>query len=267
MLPKGHPDAPITSASASLAKLLIFETVVEGGFGKTLKLEEGALLDLERFEYNTSGNLAQPHTSATSLASPTPPPAGPPPSTGDLQGSLAVPTDTGNRNSRRRFSHFHFRRRPANRSVSGPALAVVDAEPAPTNDTKTKDDGKEGVRAVIRLAALDEQGTELTSPNEQVTYLHVVRFGEESEAEEEARPWVVKVVKREATVSCQPNNDNRPTINADDRSDLIRSIYMRSMDYHLGQPHNLRLFLPFHLCLSPNRTPTHRPPLLSSHKL
>jgi hypothetical protein len=212
LLPKDHPDAPITSAASSLAKLLIFETVVDGGFGRTLKLEEGALLDLGRFEYNTSGSRVQPHTSATSLASPTTPVAGAPPSTGDHQGSLAVPTDTaasaGNRNSKRRFSHFHFRRRPENQNVSGPALAIVDAEPTPANDTandtKAKDDSKEGVKIVIRLAALDEQGTELASLNEQVTYLHVVRFGEESEAEEEARPWVVKVIKREATVSRQP---------------------------------------------------------------
>ena len=128
---------------------------------------------------------------------------------GDLQ-DPPILADAGalsnNRNSRRRFT-LGFKRRSHNRSVSGPALAIVDADPAPINDAKDKDDSKDGVRVVIRLVALDEQGTELASPNEQVTYLHVVRFGEE--AEEEAKPWVVKVVKREATVSCHLNTNNR----------------------------------------------------------
>jgi hypothetical protein len=204
LLSKDHPDAPVTSAASPLSKLLIFETVVEGGFGKTLKLEEGAMLDLGRFEYNARKS-APPNPSAAILGNS---PATSSPS-GDLHDS-ASPSDAGapasSRYSRRRFTHFAFRRRSQNRSVSGPALAVVDAEPAPTNDTKDKDDSKDGVRVVIRLTALDEQGTELASPNEQVTYLHVVRFGEE--AEEEARPWVVKVVKREATVSYQPDNNS-----------------------------------------------------------
>lgn len=108
------------------------------------------------------------------------------------------------RNNRRRFTAFHFRKRAHthNHSVSGPALAVVDAEPSPATDSANKDkDEVHGVRVTIRLVALDEQGTELASPNEQVTYLHVVRFGTAvEEGEEDARSWVVRVVKREATV-------------------------------------------------------------------
>ncbi|KAJ3556793.1 hypothetical protein NP233_g11902 [Leucocoprinus birnbaumii] len=73
-------------------------------------------------------------------------------------------------------------------------------------------DGKEeeeGVRVIIRLAALDEQGTELASPNEQTTFLHIVRLGNKTEQQTPAedgseaddhRPWVVRVVKREATI-------------------------------------------------------------------
>lgn len=146
------------------------------------------------------------NSSATSLASPisgprestsTPTSELPPPGSG-------LPDPAGPaRNSRRRFTHFHFRKRSQGRSVSGPALAVMDAEPVPANDSKGKDEALEGVRVTIRLAALDEQGTELASPNEQVTYLHVVRFGtknEETESDEDSRPWIVKVVKREATV-------------------------------------------------------------------
>lgn len=200
LLPKEHPDAPVTAASSGLSKLLVFESVVEGGFGNLLKLEEGALLELGRFE-NMPVGPAPSNPSATSLPSPGGA-NGEPSSTGDLSATPAADL-SGPRNARRRFTHFNFRRRSQGRSVSGPALAVVDAEPAPATDVKGKEDTTEGVRITIRLAALDEQGTELASPNEQVTYLHVVRFGTRTdpETEEDTRPWVVKVVKREATVS------------------------------------------------------------------
>lgn len=186
--------------------------VVEGGFGKTLKIEDGALLDLGRFEHSSAGNPAPKNSSVANLPSPLVINSEPS-STGDLQDSSAPSeTPTATARARRRFTHFAFKRRSQHsRNVTGPALAVVDAEPAPTQDTKEKDDTKEGVRVIIRLAALDEQGTELASPNEQVTYLHVVRFGEE--VEEDARPWVVKVVKREATVSCQVDNDDHSKCN------------------------------------------------------
>ena len=77
--------------------------------------------------------------------------------------------------------------------------------------SKHKDD--DGVKVTIRLVALDEQETELASPNEQTTYLHIVRFGAKPEVKEEgekdkvedSRPWVVKVVKREATVGAFPS--------------------------------------------------------------
>ncbi|KAF8888628.1 hypothetical protein BD779DRAFT_454167 [Infundibulicybe gibba] len=201
LLPKDHPDAPVTSSSTGLSKLLVFEAVVEGGFGKILKLEEGAMLELGRFEHipaaapninssSTSVNNGVPSAGETVL--------------GDANAADPGTTSSG-RHPRRRFTHFHFRKRSQGRSVSGPALAVLDAEPAPANDVKPKD-GKEenmdGVRVTIRLAALDEAGTELMSPNEQTTYLHVVRFGTKSAEQdaEDSRPWVVKVVKREATI-------------------------------------------------------------------
>ncbi|KAF9467931.1 hypothetical protein BDZ94DRAFT_1248087 [Collybia nuda] len=204
LLSQEHPDAPISGAASGLSKLLVFEAVVEGGFGRLLKLEEGALLELGRFEHTPNAN-----GSTTSLISPvsgprestsTPTSESPAPGSGlpDPAGPASNP-----RHSRRRFTHFHFRKRSQGRSVAGPALAVMDAEPAPATDSKGKDEVLEGVRVTIRLAALDEQGTELASPNEQVTYLHVVRFGpknEGAESEEDSRPWVVKVVKREATI-------------------------------------------------------------------
>ena len=198
-LPKNHPDAPSTSSTSLLSKLLVFEAVVDGGFARHLTLEEGALLELGRFE--------NPQLVPDSALPSIPEPA-------VTSGDVASP-DAGTparNNGRRRFTHFHFRKRSQNRSISGPALAVVDAEPVATQPDKPKDgkdDVEEGVKVTIRLAALDEQGTELASPNEQITYLHIVRLGASTEAPREgvestdvdARPWVVKVVKREATVS------------------------------------------------------------------
>ncbi|KAG6918363.1 hypothetical protein DXG01_015015 [Tephrocybe rancida] len=183
LLPKDHPDAPSTTSSSGLSKFLVFESVVDGGFGKLLTLEEGALLELGRFE----------HTPASAPESS---------STGD-NSTTADSNVTANRNARRRFTHLPFRKRTQNHSISGPALRVVDADPTPATDDKNKDDIVEGVRVTIRLAALDAQGTELASPNEQVTYLHVVRFGTAVEGEigdEDSRPWVVRVAKREATI-------------------------------------------------------------------
>lgn len=202
-LPKTHPDAPPTSAHHSLSKLLVFETVVDGGFGNRLNLEEGALLELGRFE-NAHVPSRSPETSPS-------PVQGDASASGDLVTNLpSSEAIAGRSNGRRRFSHFHFRRRSQNRSISGPALAVVDAEPVVAQEGKPKDgkeDAEEGVKVTIRLAALDEQGTELVSPNEQITYLHIVRFGQQStdvpeggDTASDARPWVVKVVKREATV-------------------------------------------------------------------
>jgi hypothetical protein len=200
-LPKNHPDAVSTSTLSLLSKLLVFETVVDGGFSNHLKLEEGALLELGRYEnpqiqplaYDTSHNV--PLTSEPSTTS---------------AGDAGIPASRNN--GRRRFAHFHFRKRSQNHSVSGPALAVVDAEPVVAQEGKTKeakDETGEGVKVTIRLAALDEMGTELASPNEQITYLHIVRMGHTGTeapkeggepADEDVRPWLVKVVKREATI-------------------------------------------------------------------
>jgi len=60
---------------------------------------------------------------------------------------------------------------------------------------------RDGVRVTIRLSALDEDGLGMATVNEQTTYLHVVRLGVAPTGDEEdARPWVVQVIKREATI-------------------------------------------------------------------
>ncbi|KAG1745239.1 hypothetical protein EDB19DRAFT_1693290 [Suillus lakei] len=192
VLPADHPFAENVD-STGYSFISIFETVVDGGFGKMLQLDEGATLELGRFE--TEADTASSQATGVPDSS----------RAADSVDSSA-PASSRNNHSRKRFTGFNFRKRSANTSVSGPALAVVDAEAsAPTvegsDEKEDKEDVKDGVRVTIRLSALDEDGVDLSIVNEQVTYLHVVRFGAAPEDEkEDSRPWVVRVVKREATI-------------------------------------------------------------------
>lgn len=196
------PEHPEAQSKDGPSPVLVFETTTDGGFGRKLGLDDGAVLELGRLEPRAAPaeeSAAAP--SAPALES-------------TASGPVRPPAGVPDRRSKR-FS-FHLRRR--NHAVAGPALAVVDAETAaPTAEDATKDtasakesDEEQGVKVTIRLSALDEDSKELGSPNEQVTYLHVVRFGappvavEGTDPEEDTRPWVVKVVKREAVVSNQP---------------------------------------------------------------
>ncbi|KAJ6627837.1 hypothetical protein B0H10DRAFT_1992141 [Mycena sp. CBHHK59/15] len=187
LLPPGHPDAP-AHAPADLARLRVFETTAPGGFGKTLTAADAAVIELARFEHSPttpapSAPAPAPATaSTTEPAAPTPAPAAPPP--------------------RKRFTPFHFRRHSAGTApepaTAGPALAVVEPDAAENDPDKHDADG---VKITIRLVALDAAGRELDSPNEQTVYLLVQRFGDRATADgEDARPWVVRVVKREATI-------------------------------------------------------------------
>nr|VWP00911.1 Cellulose-growth-specific protein [Ganoderma boninense] len=189
-----HPLAGKADASG-LCKLLVFETTTDGGFGKTLKFEDGAMLELGRFEYK--------HTASSSADGPQPS-TSPEPEKSSRAGTPAAEAPQ----RKKRFTNFYLRKRNRDRNVAGPALAVLDADTQPADGDKGKEakEEEEGVRVNIKLVALDENGKELPSPNEQATYLHVVRFGppptavEGAEEGEDHRPWVVKVVKREATI-------------------------------------------------------------------
>lgn len=188
------------SNSGQHTKQLVFEAVTEGGFGKVLKLDAGATLELGRYEHRPS--TLSPAGESPSLSVATSSDQAPP-----------APDSSIAQRPKKRLT-FPFRKRIEDRSVTGPALAVMDAEtnstPAPSADSekvKGEDgDAHNGVKVSIRLVALDEDGKALTSPNEQTTYLHIVRFGapaapvEGATEEEDKRPWVVKVVKREATI-------------------------------------------------------------------
>jgi hypothetical protein len=185
-------DGQHQSVESAPSRVLVFESIVDGGFGKILKLEEGAMLELGRFDKQRAVHAEE----LSSVSS----------NTGADNLVVPGPADDARRKSKR-FSSFHFRKL-VHREVAGPALAVVDAEVdvPPAEEGKSKDvkdgaDVQEGVKVTIRLVALNAAGMPLSSSNEQGTYLHVVRLGAPpAEGEEDARPWVVKVVKREATI-------------------------------------------------------------------
>ena len=148
------PTAPLT---------LLFETVVEGGFAKALKLDDGALIDLAKLE---AQDHKSPNKSTTSLlAPPTETPGAA--SDGTSPSTLTVPAGAGAASSpraKKRFSAFPFRKK-VRAAATGPALQVVD-EQAPV--IQPADGGEapkvpevhdeEGVRLTIRLEALDENG-------------------------------------------------------------------------------------------------------------
>jgi len=139
LLSPGHPQAEPT---ASRTRILVFETVVDGGFAKILKLEEGATLELGRFEHNPLKV----------------PPKNPPTITENQVPSEVDLSNSSNNTAqasqpRRRFSHFPFRKRTQNRLFSGPALAVVDADTAsPPKGKESTKENEEGVKVSIRLA-------------------------------------------------------------------------------------------------------------------
>ncbi|KAJ7686699.1 hypothetical protein B0H17DRAFT_1071610 [Mycena rosella] len=191
LLPPSHPDAPPHGGA-----LRVFEAVVPGGFARALGPVDAAVIELARFE------RMPPAASAAAASAPAPAAA-----------AAAAP-------ERKRFTPFHRRR--AAPAATGAALAVVDAGDKKEGDAAAEDDS--GVRITIRLIALDAAGRELDSPNEQTVYLVVGRLGAvatpavtpaataaapaEGEAKKEGdnaeaddtRPWLVRVVKREATI-------------------------------------------------------------------
>lgn len=196
------------NSQGSFQCITVYESVFEGGFGRLLNFEDGASIDLGRFEHIAAHGSqavdADPPShkidkelitsEVSEVPELSPQPHSTPTSTPDHQENAR----------KRRFSALHFRRRSQNQSVSGPALAVVDNDATAVNEDSEREkdvQNDDGVRVVIQLVALDDFGTELSSVNRQSTYLHVVRLGSPVTGGEDNRSWVVKVVKREATAS------------------------------------------------------------------
>lgn len=197
ILPADHPLAENVD-TRGFSSIPVYENVVDGGFGNILKLNEGATLELGRFEQTSRNN--QPSTSAQPAASDSPRPA-------ETTESSSSDSDRADK-PKKRFSAFQFHKRAMNRRASGPALAVVDADHTQTSENENgrerhaNEDMKDGVRVTIRLSALDADGIDTAVANEQVTYLHVVRLGAPPpDGEDDTRPWVVRVVKREAIIA------------------------------------------------------------------
>jgi hypothetical protein len=195
------------NAGLSTRHITVYESVFEGGFGRILKLEDGAAVDLGRLEHIAARGaqaIEVDHPSPKVDADSITPQIAELPEVSSQPNITSAPTSEHQDNARkRRFTALHFRRRSQNHSVSGPALAVVDNDAAATTEggEREKDLLSEGgVRVVIQLVALDDFGKELSSVNRQSTYLHVVRLGSPVVGDDH-RSWVVKVVKREATVS------------------------------------------------------------------
>ena len=182
VLSPDHPLAKDAPSTSGCTKVSVFDAVADGGFGQLLKLEHGAALELD--------NLDDVHkTDRPALDSK---PEG---KEGNAQPENIYIA------KKKRFTSFIGRKSHREQSISGPALAVVDAESSASNDPNAHEDKEEGVKVIIKLTALDEDGHSFASANEQLTYLHVFRTGAAPpESEEDKRPWIVHVIKREATV-------------------------------------------------------------------
>jgi hypothetical protein len=145
------PNLPSTSTTSPEEKksdepTVIFDGVVDGGFGRTLKHEHGAILDLAHHD-----DTKEADASVVEEA-PAPEPV------------LTIPEPTvPNPRSRRRISvPFHIRRRERGpQQAVGPALPVVDAEAQNVAEGSSKDHAPKdagGVYVSITLEALDEAG-------------------------------------------------------------------------------------------------------------
>jgi hypothetical protein len=144
------------SSSSSTRLMNLFNTVVDGGFGRVLKLEEGATLELDKYDPTASPAITKvtDDTSSSKADATTEP-------------SMSnTPTQGPEHPHKKRFT-LRIRRRthpnaPEDRnqvSVAGPALQVVDMEtPNPNGLDAAKDKDEGGVRVMIQLEALDEHG-------------------------------------------------------------------------------------------------------------
>ncbi|KAF9239891.1 hypothetical protein BU15DRAFT_87890 [Melanogaster broomeanus] len=173
ILPADHPLAENID-SRGFSRILVFESV----------LEEGATLELGRFEQSPPPEQSSP-TSPPEKAAADSPTEGP---------SAASSTNAHSGRGRKRFTAFNFRKRSTDRAASGPALAVVDAEAASPSahgekERESSDDMLEGVRVTIQLSALDDDGLDVTTIGPHTFHLHEI-YGLSSQSTTPAQPHV-----------------------------------------------------------------------------
>lgn len=195
----------VFTPAAPTTPILVYEHIVEGGFAKSLKLEDDAVLELAKYEFAGAGS--EPSSTGDKSADITASNATTVPQAESSEAVAPVHATSGATGNRKRFSAFPFRKRQSHLPTAGspvtagPALQVVDVDATAPSDGLAKKD-EDGVRVTIRLEALDDEEHSLPSVNTQTTYLHIVRMGTKPENadDEDNRPWIVKVVKREATI-------------------------------------------------------------------
>ncbi|KAH8804217.1 hypothetical protein DL96DRAFT_1562826 [Flagelloscypha sp. PMI_526] len=147
------------------------------GFNRTPALSDGARLNLAQF--SATPLAASAIASTTSKSSSPAPGAEPAANTFTAAAASISATDAAaGPAQRRRFTNFHPRKRSTRQGErsAGLALPVMDTSES-KKDANSTDDDEDGVKVMIRLAALDEHGREMEVINEQTTYLQVVRFG------------------------------------------------------------------------------------------
>lgn len=151
------------------SKTNVYSTVFDGGFCRSLKVEDGATLELSHIlaslqneGQQQSKQEEQPLPSSSTNAVNATAAAAAAPGEGTSTdasggGPPSAVQETAPGNARKRLSALTFRRRHRP-EVSGPALHVVDADAVsgPTTFGKQKNDVN--VRVSITLEALDEEG-------------------------------------------------------------------------------------------------------------
>ncbi|QRV90872.1 Zinc finger, C3HC4 type (RING finger) protein [Ceratobasidium sp. AG-Ba] len=168
------PNAPNSISKLGDEKpeddVVVFDGIVDGGFGRTLKHEHGAILDLAHHDVKEANTYAVEDSPAPELP--------------------AVPEPVAQPRSRRRISiPFHIRRRSrVPQQVAGPSLPVVDAEAqwySCKHQTRSIGRGRQAIH-------------QPKCPN---YFFHVVKLGQPpADGAEDTRSWVVRVLKREATI-------------------------------------------------------------------
>jgi hypothetical protein len=144
MVPNEHIES---ESERKTEPITIFEAVTDGGFGRTLKHEHGAILDLAHHDETKETDVLAPEDAPASE-----------------QVTLPAEPPAAATRSRRRISvPFHIRRRDRGpQQATGPALPVVDADAhnataaESSKDNTPKETG--GVDVTIQLDALDEAG-------------------------------------------------------------------------------------------------------------
>lgn len=140
------------------SKTTVYSAVFEGGFARSLKVEDGATLELSHILASLQAEAQTPHTEEAPATSSKALEA-----SHDTEGGLddaapAASNDVGQSNSRRRLSAFAFKRRHQRSDVAGPALRVVDVDAVTEHTALESKKNDINVRVSIALEALDEQG-------------------------------------------------------------------------------------------------------------